>query len=119
MQDEFYVLGAGKLLKIFVIVETIFAFCCLCSGGIWGLVQPFPLTRVVTTVDFTNAEQRRLILADRIAFKLQMREQDAILFQHEEELRRQKEEEKRRLLEQKENERLEKIRQKECVSVLP
>ena len=51
MENEFYLINCGKLLRTFIVLESIFVFCCICSGAIWSMITPNPLTRVSTSVD--------------------------------------------------------------------
>ena len=80
MENEFYLISCGRLLKYFIVIESLFMFCCVCSSGIWILITPNSMSRFTTPVEYTQNEQQRLILKDRIAFKRQIQETDRIVY---------------------------------------
>ena len=55
-EDSVFLLKLGKLLKTFVIMESIFLFLCLLAGCIWSLYTPMAFTRLFTSVD-QNVEE--------------------------------------------------------------
>ena len=69
MENEFYLISCGRLLKFFTVIESMFVFCCCCSSGIWLMITPNSLARFTTTVEYSQAEMQRETIRDRIAFK--------------------------------------------------
>ena len=72
IEHEFYIVSAGNLLQWFIVIESIFFFFCMCATAIWTTIKNSPLKRFTTTVDTSQAEQHRMILNDRLAFKMQI-----------------------------------------------
>lgn len=61
MENEFYLISLGKLLKYFIVIESLFMFCCVCSSSIWVLITPNSFKRFMTTVEHSQVEHQRLI----------------------------------------------------------
>ena len=72
MENDFYLISCGRLLKYFLVIESLFLFCCVCSSSIWVLITPNPLHRFTMSVEYSQIEHQKLIIRDRIAFKRQM-----------------------------------------------
>mmetsp|Transcript_31697 Transcript_31697/g.37167 ORF Transcript_31697/g.37167 Transcript_31697/m.37167 type:complete len:163 (-) Transcript_31697:489-977(-) len=51
LEHRFYLMQCGYLLNWFLVIESVFFFCCSCASMTWVLVQRLPFTRVTTTVD--------------------------------------------------------------------
>ena len=56
MVNDFYLISCGRLLKYFVVIESLFMFCCVCSSSIWVLITPNSMARFTTPVEYTQTE---------------------------------------------------------------
>ena len=81
IEHAFYLISSAKLIDWFIAVESLFLFCCTSASTIWALSQKNPLSRFITSVEHTHAEQHRHILEDRLAFKRQMQAQDRLIYE--------------------------------------
>ena len=52
--ESYYMVGAGNLLMWYLVLESIFVFCCVFSAAIWTLAMPRPLERISTSVEFSS-----------------------------------------------------------------
>ena len=82
-----YLIGCGRLLKCFIVVESINIFCCGFASLIWIMVTPMSLTRLTTSVDQSWQEERNMLLSERLTIKLQMREQEAVVLEYDKKLK--------------------------------
>ena len=65
-----YLIGCGKLLKCFIVVESLNIFCCGFASLIWIMITPMSLTRLTTSVDQSWQEERNMLLSERLTIKL-------------------------------------------------
>ena len=79
MENDFYLLSCGRLLKYFIVIESFFVFCCCCSASVWVAITPNSFSRFSTTVEYTQAAQQREVFRDRLELKRQIRETDQIV----------------------------------------
>ena len=76
LKNDFFLVSAGKLLRAFLVVESMFVTCCLCSSFIWALAMPDSLARFSTPVEESASESQRLLIEERLAFKRQIQSTD-------------------------------------------
>ena len=69
MENDFYLISCGHLLKYFIVIESFFVFCCCCSTGIYVAITPNSYYRFSTTVEYTQAKYQREVIRERIELK--------------------------------------------------
>lgn len=67
--DDYYLVGVGTLLKYFIVFESMFFICCVCSSTIWTLITSDPMGRLSTPVEYTMVEQQKILVDERVALK--------------------------------------------------
>ena len=77
--SQFYLVRQGKLLKTYVVVESIFFFFCCLAGSIWSICTPGALMKLLKSVDQNAEEEREHAIAERLAFKFEMQETQMII----------------------------------------
>lgn len=55
MENNFYLISGGRLLKYFIVIESFFVFCCCCSASVWVAITPNSFSRFSTTVEYSQA----------------------------------------------------------------
>ena len=80
LEHEYYLIKSGRLLNFYIAIESIFLFCCVCASKIWCMIQPRPFARFTTSVDSTTTAQYNFNVQDRMNFKEQIHETDAIIY---------------------------------------
>ena len=80
VEHRFYLVGCGHLLNWYLVLETMFFFCCSCASMTWVFAQKYAFARVTTTVDVSRTEQHQKMLQERLEFKRQMAETDSAIF---------------------------------------
>ena len=76
MENDFYLISCGRLLKYFIVIESFFVFCCCCSSSIWVAITPNCFERFSTTVEYSQMQMQREIIKERIETKRRIRETD-------------------------------------------
>ena len=79
MENDFYLISCGRLLKYFIVIESFFVFCCCCSTSVWVAITPNSFSRFSTTVEYSQAAQQREVFRDRLELKRQIQETDRIV----------------------------------------
>ena len=81
--NDYYLISLGTLLKYFIVFESIFFVCCVCSGTIWTLITSDPMGRLSTPVEYTMVEQQKILVDERVALKKQMMLNSRIVLERE------------------------------------
>lgn len=83
IKDEYYLIEAGKLLMCYLIIESLFVFCCMCSAGVWTFAVPKPLERISTTVEYSSQASHKALVQERLSAFKRMKNTEMIIFENE------------------------------------
>ena len=75
--------NAGSLLMWYLVLESIFVFCCVFSAAVWTLAMPRPIKRISTTVEFSSQASQKAVMQERLSAFKRMKETESIIFEQE------------------------------------